>query len=41
LRHKTDERTMMWDTHRDLAACFKWKQVGLKFSCLALRLTDA
>jgi hypothetical protein len=34
LRHKTDGSVMAWDTHRDLAACFTWKQVGLVFSNL-------
>jgi hypothetical protein len=32
---------MAWDTHRDLAACFTWKQVWLGFSSLALRLAEA
>jgi hypothetical protein len=32
---------MAWDTHRDLAACFTWKQVWLGFPSLALRLTEA
>jgi hypothetical protein len=42
LWHKTDRRMKMaWDTHRDLAACFTWKQVRLAFSSLALRLTEA
>jgi hypothetical protein len=27
LRHKTDGRRSAWDTHRELAACFTWKQV--------------
>jgi hypothetical protein len=27
LRHKTDRGRSAWDTHRDLAACFAWKQV--------------
>jgi hypothetical protein len=31
----------MWDTHRDLAACFTWKQVGLGFPSLASRLAEA
>jgi hypothetical protein len=30
-----------WSTHRDLAACFAWKQVGLGFFSLALRLVEA
>jgi hypothetical protein len=29
------------DTRRDLAACFTWKQVELRFSSLALRLVEA
>jgi hypothetical protein len=32
---------MAWDTHRDLAACFTWKQVWLGFSNLATRLAEA
>jgi hypothetical protein len=31
LRHKTDGGRMTWDTHRDLVACFTWKQVALGF----------
>jgi hypothetical protein len=27
LRHKIDGGRSAWDTHRDLAACFAWKQV--------------
>jgi hypothetical protein len=27
LRHKTDGWRSTWDTHRDLADCFAWKQV--------------
>jgi hypothetical protein len=27
LRHKTDGGRSVWDTHRDLAAYFTWKQV--------------
>jgi hypothetical protein len=34
LHHKTDGRKMVRDTHRDLAACFTWKQVGLGFPSL-------
>jgi hypothetical protein len=41
LRHKIDGRVMTWDTRRDLAACFGWKQVGLGFSSLASRLAEA
>jgi hypothetical protein len=32
---------MVWDSHRDLEACFAWKQVGLGFSSLASRLVEA
>jgi hypothetical protein len=35
LRHKTDGRRSAWNTRRDLAACFAWKQVWLRFSSLA------
>jgi hypothetical protein len=35
LRHKTDEWRSAWNTRRDLAACFVWKQVWLGFSSLA------
>jgi hypothetical protein len=35
LRHKTDRGRSAWDTCRDLAACFTWKQVWLEFSSLA------
>jgi hypothetical protein len=31
---------MARDTHRDLAACFAWKQVGLGFPSLASRLVE-
>jgi hypothetical protein len=31
LRHKNDSERLVWDTHRDLAACFTWKQVWLGF----------
>jgi hypothetical protein len=31
---------MAWDMHRDLVACFAWKQVGLAFPSLASRLAD-
>jgi hypothetical protein len=41
LRLKTDERAMLWDMHRDLAACFAWKQVGLGFPSLVSRLAEA
>jgi hypothetical protein len=34
LHHKIYERATVWDTRRDLAACFMWKQVGLRFSSL-------
>jgi hypothetical protein len=32
---------MAWDTHRDLVACFAWKQVTLGFSSLVVRLAEA
>jgi hypothetical protein len=32
---------MARDTHRDLAACFLWKRVGLGFLSLASRLVEA
>jgi hypothetical protein len=35
LRHKIDGVRSTRDTHRDLAACFTWKQVGLGFPSLA------
>jgi hypothetical protein len=35
LRHKIDGGRSAWDTCRDLAACFMWKQVCLGFSSLA------
>jgi hypothetical protein len=35
LRHKTDRGRSAWDMHRDLAACFTWKQVWLGFPSLA------
>jgi hypothetical protein len=35
LRHKTDGGRSAWDTHRDLATCFTWKQVWLGFLSLA------
>jgi hypothetical protein len=42
LHHKTDGMMKtVWDTHRDLAACFMWKQVGLGFFSLASRLVEA
>jgi hypothetical protein len=41
LRHKTDGGRMAWDTRRELAACFTWKQVALWFPCLASTLVDA
>jgi hypothetical protein len=34
LRHKTDGGRSARDTHRDLAACFAWKQVWLGFTSL-------
>jgi hypothetical protein len=41
LLHKTDGGREAWDTHRDLAACFSWKEVTLGFLSLASRLADA
>jgi hypothetical protein len=42
LCHKTDKRMKMTrDTHRDLVACFVWKQVRLEFTNLASRLVEA
>jgi hypothetical protein len=35
LRHKTDGGRSAWDTRRDLAACFVWKQVWLGVPSLA------
>jgi hypothetical protein len=35
LRHKTDGGRSAWDTRRDLADCFAWKQVWLGFPSLA------
>jgi hypothetical protein len=34
LHHKTDGERSAWDTHRDLAICFTWKQVWLWFSSM-------
>jgi hypothetical protein len=31
LHHKTDRGRMVWDTRRDLVACFAWWQVELGF----------
>jgi hypothetical protein len=31
LRHKTNGGRLAWDTHRDLVACFTWKQDWLGF----------
>jgi hypothetical protein len=41
LRHKIDGRATAWDTRRNLAACFTWKQVGLEFPSLSSRLAEA
>jgi hypothetical protein len=35
LHHKTDGGRSAWDTRRDLAACFAWKQIWLGFPSLA------
>jgi hypothetical protein len=40
LRHKTDRGKTTRDTHRDLSACFAWKQVMLGFPSMAIRLVD-
>jgi hypothetical protein len=40
LRHKTDGGRSACDTHRDLAACFLWRQVWLGFPSLAWRLVE-
>jgi hypothetical protein len=41
LRYKTDCRMKMaWGTHWDLAVCFMWKQVRLRFLSLASRLVE-
>jgi hypothetical protein len=40
LRHKTDGGRSTWDTRRDLAACFTWKQVWLGFPSLGRRLAE-
>jgi hypothetical protein len=41
LRHKTDGGRLARYMHRDLAACFTWKQVWLGFLSLASRLVEA
>jgi hypothetical protein len=41
LHHKTDGGRSAWETSRDLAACFTWKQVWLGFPSLASRLAEA
>jgi hypothetical protein len=40
LHHKPDGSETAWDTHRDLAACFVWKQILLGFTSLASRLAE-
>jgi hypothetical protein len=35
LRYKTDRGRSAWDTRRDLASCFMWKQIWLGFLSLA------
>jgi hypothetical protein len=40
LLHKTDGKVMVYDTRKDLAACFAWKQVRLGFPSLASRLAE-
>jgi hypothetical protein len=34
------EDETVWDTHRDIAVCFTWKQVGLGFFSLTSRLPE-
>jgi hypothetical protein len=34
------EDETVWDTHRDIAVCFTWKQVRLGFFSLTLRLAE-
>jgi hypothetical protein len=41
LCHKIDGGRTVWDTRRDLAAYFVWKQVTVGFFSLALRLAEA
>jgi hypothetical protein len=41
LRHKTNGGRTERDTHRDLAACFAWKEVWLGFPSLAKRPAEA
>jgi hypothetical protein len=41
LHLKTDVRVTAWDTRQDLAVCFPWKQITLRFPSLASRLVDA
>jgi hypothetical protein len=38
LRHKTNGRRTVRDTHRELMACFAWKQVGLRFPSFSSKL---
>jgi hypothetical protein len=38
---QTNGRRSTWDTRRDLAACFGWKQIGLGFPSLVSRLAEA
>jgi hypothetical protein len=41
LHHKTDEGVKTaWGMHHDLAACFVWKQVMLRFPSRASRLVE-
>jgi hypothetical protein len=40
LCHKIDGGRSAQDMRRDLAACFTWKQVGIGFTSLALRLVE-
>jgi hypothetical protein len=41
LRHKIDGGRSAWDTCRDVATCFTWKEVGLGFPSLPSRPVEA
>jgi hypothetical protein len=41
LHHKINGGRLARDTRRHVAACFAWKQVGLGFSSMTLRLLEA
>jgi hypothetical protein len=38
LRHQIDGRATAWNMCRDLTTCFMWKQAGIGFFSLTLRL---